>query len=405
MAEHAANGAGGAEQGPSPALLSVVGIATGALVANLYYAQPLLAAIGPEIGIRPDLAGTVVSTTQVGYGLGLLLLVSLADLVENKRLVLTLLVGTVLALVAAASSNQAIVFFIASFVIGVCSTGAQVLIPFVVHLVPPERRGRTVGNVMSGLLTGIMLARPLALFIAAALSWRSVFWLSAVVMIAIGLLLGRMMPRYQPAGGVNYGRNLVSMVGLLRNTPVLQRRAAYQALMFGAFNMFWTAVPLMLADRFGLSQQGIAFFALAGAGGALAAPLAGRLADRGWIQATTFGSMALLGLCFYGTSWAEAGGALAVLVVLTIILDASVQGNQVVSQRLIFSLPAEIRGRLNALYMTFTFLGGAVGSTIGAASYHWGGWNATATIGGLIGVAMLMLFATELRKPRVSKAA
>ncbi len=390
---------------PSPWLFAVFAVATGALVANLYYAQPLISLIGPELGIRPDLAGTLVSVTQVGYGLGLFLLVSLADLVENKKLVMLTLVGVTLALVAAATAGGAAVFFLAALVIGLCSTGAQVLVPFAAHLVPEARRGRTVGNVMAGLLTGILLARPLSLFISSAVGWRPVFWISAVVMLAIAALLWRLMPRYQPRGGMHYGRVLMSMAALLRDTPVLRRRAAYQALIFMTFNMLWTAAPLMLADRFGLSQQGIALFALAGAGGALAAPLAGRLADRGLAQLCTGLAMLVLAAGFLLSCWAVPAGALWVMVVLAVLIDGAVQFNQIISQRLLFTLPAEARGRVNAIYMTTTFFGGAIGSTLATASYHWGGWTATAGAAGGVGVLALLLFATEFVPARRPAAA
>jgi predicted MFS family arabinose efflux permease len=384
--------------GPSTLLLTVIAVATGALAANLYYAQPLLAVIGPAIGVRPGLAGTIVSATQIGYALGLFFLVSLADLVESKKLVLFAMGGVVIALVGAATSTGAMVFFVASLLIGLCSTAAQVLIPFVSHLVPEAQRGRTVGNVMAGLLTGILLARPLSLFVAAGLGWRTVFWLSAGMMVVIAILLARLMPRYRPHGGLSYGRILGSMAGLMRETPVLRRRAAYQALMFAAFNLFWTAAPLMLADVFHLSEQGIAFFALAGAGGALAAPIAGRIADRGLGQLGTGLAMLILMLSFLATCWSVPSGALIALVVLTVLIDAAVQVNQIVSQRMLFTLPAPLRGRVNALYMTTAFVGGAIGSTLATATYHWGGWTTTAGAGALIGLAALLLFATEFRR-------
>jgi predicted MFS family arabinose efflux permease len=382
---------------PSTLLLTIISIATGALVADLYYAQPLIASIGPELGIRPDLAGTLVSVTQIGYGLGLFLLVSLADLVENKRLVLTALCVTFVALIGAATSASAALFFVAALVIGLSSTGAQILVPFAASLVPEPQRGRTVGNVMAGLLTGILLARPLSLFISAGLGWRAVFWLSAVLMVVIGGLLWWMMPKRQPKGGVSYGQILASMAGLVRSTPVLRRRAIYQALMFGAFNVFWTAAPVMLAERFGLNQTGIALFALAGAGGALSAPIAGRLADRGLSRLSTVAAMAVLAVCFFATGWAAAAGALILLAILAIMIDGAVQVNQIIGQRIIFSLPAEVRGRVNAIYMTTSFFGGAVGSTAATASYHWGGWTATSVVGGVLGVAALIFFATEPR--------
>ncbi|MGH6882864.1 MAG: MFS transporter, partial [Hypericibacter sp.] len=197
--------------GPSSTLIILFAIATGALVANLYYAQPLIASIGPELGISPGLAGSIASISQIGYGIGLFFLVSLADLVENRGLVLGTLALTIVGSVVAATATSAPVFFAASLLTGLCSTGAQVLLPFIAHLAPEARRGRVVGSVMAGVLTGIMLARPAALFIAAALGWRAVFWASAGLMLAIGLMLARVMPREQPRGGMHYGQILASM--------------------------------------------------------------------------------------------------------------------------------------------------------------------------------------------------
>jgi predicted MFS family arabinose efflux permease len=373
-------------------------MATGALAANLYYAQPLLSLIGPELGIRPDLAGTLVSVTQIGYGLGLFFLVSAADLVESKKLVMISLTITTLALATAAMAGSAPLFFIASLVIGLCSTGAQVLVPFAAQLVPEARRGRTVGNVMAGLLTGILLARPLSLFISSALGWRPVFWVSAAAMVVIGVLLATMMPRHRPRGGMSYGRVLASMVTLVKETPILRRRAIYQAMIFGTFNMLWTAAPLMLADRFGLDQKGIAIFALAGAGGALAAPLAGRLADHGLAQLCTGLAMVVLVAAFLLSCWGVAAGALIAVAVLVVLIDAAVQFNQIISQRLLFVLPGEIRGRINALYMTTSFFGGAIGSTLATATYHAGGWTATAGTAAGVGVVCLLYFLTEFRR-------
>ncbi len=367
------------------------------LVANLYYAQPLIASIAPEIGVSPDLAGSIVSVTQIGYGAGLFLLVPVADLVENRKLVVTMMSLTALGLVGIATSSSAVTFFIASFLIGICATAAQVLLPFVAHLVPEARRGRTVGNVMAGVLTGIMLARPVALFISASFGWRAVFWASACMVLTLAALLWRMMPSYRPQGGLHYGSILATMVRLPAKMPALCWRAAYAALMFGAFNMFWTAVPLMLADRFSLGQHAIGAFALAGAGGALAAPIAGRLADRNLEHSTTAAAMIGLALSFLGTIWAFGTAMLPLLVVFAVLIDASIQMNQVVSRRTVFGTPAAIRGRVNALYMTANFIGGAIGSTLGSVTYHLMGWTATAGTGVAIGVILLGLLGLELR--------
>lgn len=385
---------------PSALLLTALATAAGALVANLYYAQPLVASIAPEIGVSQDLAGSLVSVTQIGYGIGLFFLVSLADLVENRKLVLLCIAGTTLGLAGTAVAGSPAVFFVSALAIGVCSTGAQVLIPFLAHLVPEERRGRVVGNAMGGLLAGIMLARPASLFIASSFGWRAVFGASAVLMVGIGIALAYLMPRHQPKAGMHYGRILASMWGLLRDMPFLRWRSAYQALLFAAFNLFWTAVPLMLAEHFGLNGHQIGLFALAGAGGALAAPIVGRLADRGHGKAMTAGAMLTLGVSFLGTGWSSITAALAILVVLTILIDAAVQTNQIVSQRIIFTAPGHVRGRVNAIYMTLTFAGGAIGSILGTVTYHAGGWTLTALTGALAGFLALALFGLEQRRSR-----
>jgi predicted MFS family arabinose efflux permease len=240
-----------------------------------------------------------------------------------------------------------------------------------------------------------MLARPVALFISASFGWRAVFWLSAVLMAIIGVALTLIMPRHRPDGTLTYPQILRSMAGLIRETPALRWRSLYQMLLFCAFNLFWTAIPLVLSERFQMSQQAIGLFALAGAGGALAAPLAGRLADRGHGLILSGGAMLCLALFFFATGFAVAGGALVLLSIFAIIIDAAVQGNQIVSQRIIFAIAPEKRGRLNAIYMTSAFIGGAIGSTLGTLTYHTGGWTMTAVVGGGLGIAGFLLFLAE----------
>jgi predicted MFS family arabinose efflux permease len=390
QAEHSA--------GPSSALIVVIAIAAGALVANLYYAQPLVGEIADAIGMSRDVAGAIVSVTQIGYGMGLFFLVSLADLVESKRLTLMMLGITIVALIGAAMAPSAAPLLACFFLIGLCSTAAQVLVPLLAHLVPVEQRGRVVGNVMGGLLTGIMLARPLSLFVATAFGWRAIFWASSVLMLAIGIGLVLLMPRHRPTSGLHYGHILASMGRIFATMPVLRWRALYQALLFAAFNLFWTAAPLMLTERFHLTGNQIGLFALAGAGGALAAPVAGRMADRGLGRLASMGAMATLGFGFLLTGWAVAALALPALVIVTVAIDAAVQMNQVATQRILFSGPSETRGRVNALYMTTCFVGGAIGSVLGTVSYHRGGWNATMAIGAVLGLGALFFFVTLGRR-------
>jgi len=390
-----------AEPGLSPRLTLVFAVACGAVVANIYLAQPLIGLISPELGMDAGLSGLIVTLTQLGYGAGLLLLGSLADLVENRRLIVLALLGTAAGLVAVAMSDSALTFLAASFVVGFCAVATQVLVPFASHLAPDRTRGRVIGNIMAGLLGGIMLARPFSSFVAAGLGWRAVFWISAAVMLGLAAVLRRALPRRQPQAGVGYGAILSSTLRLMATTPVLQRRTAYQALMFAAFNLFWTAVPLLLSQRFGLTQRGIALFALAGAGGALAAPLAGRLADRGGTWMATGLALGTVTLSFLLAGllagWAATARALAALAAVAMLLDAAVQANQVVGQRMILGLPARARGRVNSIYMTVVFLGGAAGSALASLSFVHGGWRLTCFCGAVLGLLALALFATERR--------
>ena len=217
MAEIAQPSAPVVGEGPSTTLLTVAAVAIGALVANLYYAQPLISSIGPELKVSP---------AQIGYGMGLFFLVSLSDLVESRKLILTTLTITAVSLLGMAVSTAAAPFFLAAFLIGLCSTGAQVLLPLIVQMVPLERRGRVVGNVMAGLLTGIMLARPVSLFIAASFGWRAVFYASAVLMVLIGVALYRMLPEHRPKPGLHYGQILWSMIDIVRDMPAVRWAAA-----------------------------------------------------------------------------------------------------------------------------------------------------------------------------------
>ena len=384
----------------SSALLMAVAVAAGALVANIYYAQPLIASIGPDLGVSPEFAGAIVSVTQIGYGLGLLLIVPLADLIENRRLALVATAVAVVSLVGAAVSPSASSFFLFSLFVGVSSTGAQVLLPYVAQFIEPERRGRVIGNVMGGLLAGVMLSRPLALFIAAEFGWLAVFWVSAALIVAIEIALARLMLVYRPRGATSYGKVLASMLHVLRDAPAIRWRAAYQALLFCAFNLFWTAVPLMLAERFGMDARAIALFALAGAGGALAAPIAGRLADRGLGQLATGCAVVAAGASLAATTWAAATTSLAAMVGLAVVIDAATQATHIVNQRTILSVEAAIRGRANALYMTFTFVGGAIGSLLGPYAIHAGGWSAAALTGAAVCALALAVVVAEGARAR-----
>jgi predicted MFS family arabinose efflux permease len=368
---------------PPAALVRLFAACCGVIVANLYYVQPLVALIAPDLGLSPSAASLVVSVTQVGYALGLLLLVPLGDILENRRNIVVATLVSAAALALAGTSSHAAQFLAASLLIGLASVSVQMIVPLAAHLAPEASRGRVVGNVMGGLLAGILLSRPAASLVANAAGWRAVFLVGAALMVGVAALARALMPRRVPAHALSYPALLRSLLVLYAREPLLRRRALYQASLFAAFSMFWTATPIELAQRHGFTQSGIAGFALIGAVGVFAGPLGGRLADAGHAVAATrlalFGGAAslLAGL-------APGGAGVAALCVTAVLLDFCVQMNLVVGQREIYTLAPEVRSRLNALYMATTFTGGAIGSAIASALLVRYGWTGVAVAGGAL---------------------
>jgi predicted MFS family arabinose efflux permease len=385
---------------PLRAITLTLAFACGASVANLYYAQPLLELIARSFHVGQGTASIVVTATQLGYALGLGLLLPLGDLVENRALASRTLVLTATALAVAALAPDFGLFLVVSVLVGTTSVVAQILVPFAAHLAPPaqrgkivgagsvaaqilvpmaaslasvERRGQVVGTVMSGLLLGILLARTLASLAAAAWGWRSIYFISAGLMLLTAFAVVRLLPKRTPPRTSSYGALLSSLGELIRNEPVLRRRAVRQACMFGSFSAFWTAITYELVDAHHLSQTGIAIFALVGAGGAGAAPIAGRLGDRG---VGHFASGAAILLAAAAMVLAGAGaGSVVLLAAAGVLLDVAVQTHQVLSQREIYALREDARARVNAVYMGTVFIGGAISSAIAGVLHSHYGWT------------------------------
>ncbi|ACS98889.1 major facilitator superfamily MFS_1 [Paenibacillus sp. JDR-2] len=382
-----------------PAWLTILlATACGMIAANLYYAQPLVGLISSSIGLSAGSAGLIVTLTQIGYVVGLLFIVPMGDIVENRKLVITALLLTAVALITASLAKQSFLFLTATLVIGLGSVAAQVLVPFASYLASDASRGRVVGNVMSGLLLGIMLARPISSLVADFFGWHAIFAISAVAIVILAIVLAKVLPVRKPTAATSYTALLGSMWRLLRTTPILRRRALYHATLFAAFSLFWTTVPQLLAGpKFHFSQTAIALYALVGVAGAVAAPLAGRLADRGWTRPATAIALitvivsVLLPLLIQTSSPV----GVVVLVIAAILLDAGVSANLVLSQRSIFSLGADIRSRLNGLFMAIFFFGGAIGSAAGGWAYAAGGWSSALWLGIAFPTLALLYFATE----------
>ncbi|WP_279579085.1 MFS transporter [Fodinicola feengrottensis] len=284
-------------QAPPGWLITLLAVACGLTVANLYYAQPLLAELSQSFSISKVVAGGLITATQVGYAAGMLFLVPLGDRAETRRLVSVLLVITTIGMAVAGFAPSFPVLLAGALISGATSVVVQILVPFAAGLAPDHLRGRIVGRVVAGLLTGVLLSRTIGSWLAEATSWRVVFLTAAGFMAVLAVALRFALPRRAPSTTVAYGALLRSTVRLARTHPELRRRALYQAAMFGAFSAFWTTVSYVLTSPpFGYSQLGVGLFALVGAGGALAAPLAGRWADRGLskpLTATAFGVAAV----------------------------------------------------------------------------------------------------------------
>jgi predicted MFS family arabinose efflux permease len=372
-------------------------LAVGVIVTNLFAPQTLVGLMGPSLGLDAAWAGFAAMATLLGYAGGLFLLVPLADLVENRALILRMLVGAVLAAAAAAFAPTAASLLIVLVILGAACSAIQVLVPSAAAMAPPERRGGVIGDVMSGLMIGILLSRPLASLITDAWGWRAFYGTSAMSMVVLTVALAARLPRRRPEGRSGYRALIASLAGLLRTEPMLRQRALTASLVMAAFSVFWTSVALRLAVApFELGQRGIALFALVGAGGAAATPLFGRIGDRGWTRPATIVAHLVLIAAFALAAWAgsvHAGSSpvpLLAMALSAVLIDVGVTGDQTLGRRAINLLRPEARGRINGLFVGLFFLGGALGSSLAGVAWAAGGWTAVCSVGAAFGLAALL---------------
>ncbi len=386
---------GSAGAGPSEATPGVSGetvlllaVACGLSVANLYYNQPLLRAMGRDFGVSGGEMGFVSALGQVGYALGLLFIVPLGDIRERRGLIVASLSAVTVALAAVAVAPGVVWLAAASLAVGVTTITPQLIVPLAAGLAAPGERGRVVGVVMSGLLIGILLARTVSGFVGAYLGWRAMFWIAAALMVALAVLLRLALPWSRPVARLSYAGVLRSLPGLLRE-PVLRQACLFGATGFGAFSAFWTTLTFFLASPdYGLGSDAAGLFGLAGVVGALAAPVAGRLADKRSPRLTIGIALFIMLLSFGVLGWF--GTALCGLSAGVILLDLGAQSNHISNQARIYSLPAAGHNRLNTVYMVSSFVGGSAGSAL--ATYGWGrwGWPGVCAVGAallLVGLA------------------
>ena len=373
--------------------LPFLGLACAVGVGSIYYNQPLLLVMGRSLGQGPKAMGFVAVATQVGYAAGMLSFVPLGDVAERRGLMMKLYAAVSVALLLVATARNYPWMLAASVLTGLLASVTHVALPLAPDLVPAERRGHAIGTVMTGLLLGILLARSFAGWVSNLGGWRTVFFAAAVMNLAFVPLMGKVMPRLEPKQRLSYPAALRSLWTLFRTLPVLRESGAIGALVFAAFSCFWTTLAFVLHAHYGLGPGVAGTFGVVGAVGALVAPFAGRLADRrGTRYVISFAGAAIT--ASFGWLWvteklhASITVHLVGLVVGVIALDAGTQMMQVANQTRIFGLDPGARSRLNTIYMTIYFIGGALGSALSSLAWDRFEWTGVCAL-----AATLMLCA------------
>ncbi|PLK50590.1 MFS transporter [Uliginosibacterium sp. TH139] len=370
-------------------LVVLLACAAGLTCAALYYNQPILGLLASELGASPAAIGRIPTLTQIGYTIGILLLAPLGDRYDRRRVILVKLVVLAAGLFAMAMTQSLLQLCAASLAIGIAASVAQDCVPAAATLAPEAKRGKIVGHVMMGLLLGILLSRVVSGTVAAAFGWRSMFIAAALTVLGLAVIMQRRLPAFAPTTREPYLRLLGSLVTLWQRHPALRRAALAQLCLSAAFSAFWSTLAVMLLQPpFGFGSAIAGAFGLAGAVGALAAPLAGHFADRRGPEPVTRAGAVLVIASF--AAFATAPHNLGLLIAGTLLFDLGVQAALIAHQSIIYGLEPAARSRLNAVLIGGMFVGMSAGSAIGSLALAHAGWRGVALVGLICGVAALI---------------
>ncbi len=370
----------------------LMAFSVGAIVANIYYIQPLLSTIAASFRISVPQVGIVAMLTQFGAALGMLVFVPLGDTKERRRLIVCLLVAESVCLAAMASAQNFAWLALASFGIGVTAATVHIIVPFATHLASPARRGGTIGTVLGGLLFGILLARTFSGLLGAWVGWRAIYWLASGLMLALGVLIRAGLPASKPELKLSWPTLIGSTAVLIRNQPVLREATALGAIFFCGFSAFWTTLVFFLGTppyHYGSAVAGL--FGLVGAAGAICAPFIGHMADRYGARRNVLVSL-IVTLVSFAVLYIF-GKHMSGLIAGVVLLDIGVQSGHVSNQTRIYGLQSDARSRMNMVYMVCYFSAGALGSYAGSVLWHWFGWAGVCGLGcGLLVAGCVVYF-------------